>query len=294
MSAAPWSAGDAAASIALPADSVDCHHHVYDNRFPYDPDTKMRLPDATVAHYRQLQQRLGLQRNVIVQPSSYGTDNRCLVDALREFGNSARGVAVIDDSISEHELLSLHEVGVRGVRFNFSRPAGAGMELLGRIASRIAPLGWHVQVHTLGARYVALEPHLRALPVPLVIDHLGRVPQPDGVLHESFAVLRRLMERGDTWIKLSGAYHDSLIGAPLYADTGVMVRTWLDDAPDRVVWGTDWPHPAAIVGEKPMPDDAGLLDLFGEWTGNSALLKKVMVDNPCRLYGFGEPDATEN
>lgn len=294
MSAAPWSAGEAAASIALPAGSVDCHHHVYDNRFPYDPATKMRLPDATVAHYRQLQQRLGLQRNVIVQPSSYGTDNRCLVDALLAFGSSARGVAVVDDSISEAELQSLHDAGVRGVRFNFSRPAGAGMELLGRIAARIAPLGWHVQVHTLGAGYLTLEPHLSALPVPLVIDHLGRVPQPEGVRHESFAVLRRLMDRGDTWIKLSGAYHDSLIGAPSYADTGVMVRTWLDDAPDRVVWGTDWPHPAAIVGEKPMPDDARLLDLFGEWTGNSALLKKVLVDNPCRLYGFASPGATEN
>ncbi|MGS0892943.1 amidohydrolase family protein [Burkholderia stagnalis] len=294
MSAAPWSSGEAAANTALPVGSVDCHHHVYDNRFPYDPDTKMRLPDATVAHYRQLQRRLGLQRNVIVQPSSYGTDNRCLVDALHEFGSSARGVAVIDDSISDHELQFLDEAGVRGVRFNFSRPAGAGMELLGRIAARIAPFGWHIQVHTLGAGYVALESHLRALPVPLVIDHLGRVPQPEGVQHESFAVLRRLMDRGDTWIKLSGAYHDSLAGAPHYADTGVMVRTWLDDAPERVVWGTDWPHPAAIVGEKPMPDDARLLDLFGEWAGDGALLKKVMVGNPCRLYGFAEPDSTEN
>lgn len=293
MSRAPWSAGDAPARLALPAGSVDCHHHVYDNRFPYDPDTKLRLPDATVADYRQLQRRLGLQRSVVVQPSSYGTDNRCLVDALQQFGSDARGIAVIDDQTSDDELQMLHEAGVRGIRFNLSRPAGAGIELLDRLAARIAPLGWHAQIHTLGAGYVALEASLAALPVPLVIDHLGRIPQPEGVQHEAFAVLRRLMERGRTWLKLSGAYHDSLVGAPSYADTGSMVRAWLKDAPERVVWGTDWPHPAAMIGEKPLPDDALLLDLLGEWAADSALLKTVLVDNPGRLYGFAAPAVME-
>lgn len=291
MSAAPWSAGDAPAMLALPAGSVDCHHHVYDNRFPYDPDTKLRLPDAAVSDYRQLQRRLGLQRSVVVQPSSYGIDNRCLVDALRQFGADARGIAVIGEQTSDEELQELHGAGVRGIRFNLSRPAGAGVELLDRLAARVAPLGWHAQIHTLGPGYVALEERLAALPVPLVIDHLGRIPQPEGTRHKGFAVLRRLVERGRTWIKLSGAYHDSVTGAPSYGDTGNMVRTWLKDAPERVVWGTDWPHPAAMIGEKPMPDDALLLDLFGEWVADNTLLKTVLVDNPCHLYGFVPPAA---
>lgn len=294
MSAAPWSAGDAPARLALPAGSVDCHHHVYDNRFPYDPETRLRLPDATVSDYRKLQRRLGLQRNVVVQPSSYGTDNRCLVDALGQFGADARGVAVIDERTSDAELQALHEAGVRGIRFNLSRPAGAGIESLDRLAARIAPLGWHAQIHTTGAGYVALEARLAALPVPLVIDHLGRIPQPDGLRHEGHAVLRRLMERGRNWIKLSGAYHDSLVGAPTYADSGDIVRDWLTDAPERVVWGTDWPHPAAMVGEKPMPDDALLLDLFGAWAADRALLETVLVDNPCALYGFAPPIIPDN
>ncbi len=291
MSAAPWSAGEAPATLALPAGSVDCHHHVYDNRFPYDPDTKLRLPDAAVSDYRQLQRRLGLQLSVVVQPSSYGTDNRCLVDALRQFGADARGIAVIGEQTSDEELQELHEAGVRGIRFNLSRPAGAGVELLDRLAARVAPLGWHAQIHTLGPGYVVLEERLAALPVPLVIDHLGRVPQPEGIRHKGFSVLRRLVERGRTWIKLSGVYHDSVTGAPSYGDTGNMVRTWLKDAPERVVWGTDWPHPAAMIGEKPMPDDALLLDLFGEWVADSTLLKTVLVDNPCHLYGFVPPAA---
>ncbi|MBN3847800.1 amidohydrolase family protein [Paraburkholderia sp. Ac-20342] len=281
-----WTAGDEPATLSVPPLSVDCHHHIYDNRFPYDPETSLRPADATVAQYRILQKRLGIFRSVVVQPSSYGTDNRCLVDALKQFGDNARGVAVIDSRTPDADIRAMHDAGVRGIRFNLSRPAGANIDQLEALARRIEPLGWHVQVHTLGAAYVQLEKYLAALPVPVVIDHLGRVPQPAGLSHEVFAVLRRLVDKGKTWMKLSGAYHDSLDGAPSYADTGRMVTEWLTSAPERVVWGTDWPHPAAMVGEKPMPNDARLLDLLGEWAPNSALIRKVLVDNPIALYGF--------
>jgi D-galactarolactone isomerase len=293
VTGAPWSAGEANARLTIPVGSVDCHHHIYDHRFPYDSETKMRPPEATVADYRRLQKRLGLQRSVVVQPSSYGSDNRCLVDALKQFGGDARGIAVIDQQTSDSELERLNDAGVRGIRFNLSRPAGAGVELMDRLCARIAPLGWHAQIHTFGRGYVALESKLAELPVVVVIDHLGRVPIPGGAQHEAFAVLRRLVDRGRAWIKLSGAYHNSLAGAPSYVDTGLMVSEWVKSAPDRVVWGTDWPHPAAMVGEIAMPDDAQLLDLLGEWVADSAMLQAILVDNPGRLYGFAAVDSRE-
>ncbi|WPB57173.1 amidohydrolase family protein [Xylophilus sp. GOD-11R] len=289
---APWSAGTAPATLVLPPGSVDCHHHIYDHRFPYAPDVSLRPPHADVAQYRQLQQRLGLQRSVVVQPSSYGTDNRCLLDALAQFGGRSRGIAVIDLQTTDTELRRMHEAGVRGIRFNLSRPAGAGMDLLAALADRIAPMGWHIQFHTLGGSYPAMEEALSRLPTTLVIDHLGRVPQPDSLHHPATGTLRRLVDQGRTWIKLSGAYHDSVDGAPGYADAGVLSRYWLQRAPERVVWGTDWPHPAAMVGEKPMPDDAQLLDLLGLWLPQENLLEQVMVGNPERLYDFQPTGAT--
>ncbi|WP_326540620.1 amidohydrolase family protein [Pseudorhodoferax sp.] len=286
MTAAPWSAGTEAARLAVPPGSVDCHHHVYDPRFAYASGVTLRPPAATVADYRVLQRRLGLARSVVVQPSSYGTDNSCLLDALQQFGDAARGIAVIDAATPDADLAALDAAGVRGIRFNLSRPAGAGTELLDALAARVAPLGWHVQVHASGDAYPALEPLLLRLPTPVVIDHLGRVPLPGGVAHAAFASLRRLVDAGRTWIKLSGAYHDSRDGAPGYADAGAMVRAWLVHAPERVVWGTDWPHPAAMVGEKPMPDDAQLLDLLADWMPQPQLLERILVANPERLYGF--------
>lgn len=283
---APWSAGTEPAKLRLPRGSVDCHHHIYDHRFPYDPEVSLRPPEASVADYRVLQRRLGLERSVVVQPSSYGTDNRCVVDALRSFGSAARGVAVIGLHTSRAELEELDAAGVRGIRFNLSRPGGAGIELLDQLAAIGASMGWHVQLHTSGDSYPELEPVLQRLPTALVIDHLGRIPQPGGSVHPAFAVLQRLVDAGKTWIKLSGAYHDTRVGAPSYQDAGEMVRSWLHHAPERVVWGTDWPHPAAMVGEKEMPDDALLLDLLGQWLPRGDLLRTVMVSNPERLYGF--------
>ncbi|HTJ92611.1 MAG TPA: amidohydrolase family protein [Pararobbsia sp.] len=286
MTSWPWTAGTERALTQVPPGSVDCHHHIYDTRFPYDANAGLRPPDATVEHYRALQKRLGLERSIVVQPSSYGTDNRCLVDALVQFGDQARGIAVIDEQTSNDALVALHSAGVRGIRFNLSRPAGAGIELLDTLARRIAPFGWHVQVHAMGAAYVQLEKPLAALPVPVVIDHLGRIPQPNGIAHASLDALRRLVDGGKTWIKLSGAYHDTLEGPPLYGDTGRMVSMWLARAPERMVWGTDWPHPAAMIGEKPMPDDAQLLDRLADWMPDSALIKRVLVENPETLYGL--------
>lgn len=262
---APWSAGSAYAKLYMPAGAVDCHHHIYDSRFPADPLADLQPQNATVQQYRVLQARLGVSRSVVVQPSTYGTDNRCLLDALATFGNDARGIAVVDTQVSDAQLRELDAAGVRGVRFNLARPAGATVQNLETIAKRIEPLGWHVQLHALADVYSELEPVLQRLPVTIVIDHMGRIPHPQGLAHPAWNVLRKLVEGGRTWVKLSGAYHDTKSGAPDYADTSAIARAWLDLAPEHMVWGTDWPHPSAMAGEKPLPDDAVLLDLLGVW-----------------------------
>ena len=287
MTAAIWSAGSGLPAVRLPEGSVDAHLHIYDARFPYDAQATLRPPEATVAHYRQLQARLGTTRCVLVQPSSYGTDNRCLVDALGQLGPDARGIAVIDDRTSERELRNMHDAGVRGIRFNLSRPAGAPVELLQALARRVEPLGWHVQVHAAGDAYPSLVPLLQALPTPIVIDHLGRIPPGDDPRkHPAWDPLRRLVDGGRTWVKVSGAYHDTRVGEPGYEDTGEICRAWLAQAPDRTVWGTDWPHVSALAGEKPLPDDALLLDLAVKWMPATMDLRTLFVDNPARLYGF--------
>ena len=285
-SPAPWSAGSAPAALALPAGATDCHHHIYDARVPVDPRATLRPADALVSDYRLLQKRLGTSRSVVVQPSTYGTDNRCLVDALHQMGDTARGIAVVDSDISQAELDRLHAAGVRGARLNLARPAGAAIEDIGTLARAVEPLGWHLQVHALGDSYVENIHWLRALPVPLVIDHLGRLPLPQGIDHPAFALLRALVDAGQTWIKLSGAYHDSTSGAPDYEDASSVFKAWLSIAPERMLWGTDWPHTAAMAGEKPMPDDARLLDLVGTWMPEKGIRDRILVDNPATLYGF--------
>lgn len=287
MSRAPWSAGETPPALHLPPGSVDAHHHVYDARFPYDPRAALRPAPATVADYRLLQRKLGLARSVVVQPSSYGTDNRCLVDALQQLGDASRGVAVVDPSFSDAQLAALDRVGVRGIRFNLSRPAGAAVDDMLALAQRVAPLGWHVQVHAFGPAYLGLGELLSRLPGTLVIDHLGRIDPASPERERILDVLRRLADNGRTWIKVSGAYHDTRSGAPSYADTGAIAADWLARYPERTVWGTDWPHPSSFAGDKPVPDDAQLLDRLADWLPGGAGLQRLLVDNPARLYGFG-------
>ncbi|WP_439548946.1 amidohydrolase family protein [Falsiroseomonas sp.] len=229
-------------------------------------------------------------RCVVVQPSTYGTDNACLLDALGQLGRIARGVAVVDGRVPDAELRAMDAAGVRGLRFNMTRIGGAGVEVLEALAKRVAPLGWHLQLHTMPEGHVALGDALKRLPLPLVIDHLGRLGAPGWQDHPAWALLRGLVDAGNTWVKLSGAYHDTRVGAPACADTGAVLRAWQQAAPQRVVWGTDWPHPAATTGEKPLPDDAQLLDLLADWVPSETERQLLLVDNPASLCGFAETD----
>lgn len=263
----------------LPAGAADCHHHVYDPRWPVDPRATLRPSGGTVAEYRALQRRLGLRRHVVVQPSTYGTDNTGLVEALAVFGDEARGVAVVDASVSDAELSRLDRAGVRGIRFNLRLPAGAEPDALSALAARVGELGWHVQLNAGADQLVALRPVLEGLAAPLVLDHLGHLPSPH---HPGFEAVQRLVGSGRAWVKLSGAYIGSAVGAPTYADRGAVARALAALAPERLVWGTDWPHPS----EQEPPDTAGLLRLVADWAPDEAVRRRILVDNPEVLYGF--------
>jgi predicted TIM-barrel fold metal-dependent hydrolase len=244
-----------------------------------------RPDDATTDDYRALMRRLGIARHVLVQPSAYGADNRCLLDALAAFGGDTRAVAVVDAAVADATLKRLDRFGVRGLYFNFAPSNGATMAtMIEPLARRIAPLGWHVEVNVWAADLPPLLPVLARLPTPIVLDRFGHVPEPEGPDHPLFAQIRRLIDSGKTWIKLVAPYDASKMGPPHYADSGALARAYIGAAPERVVWGTHWPHP----GEDAKPDDAAMFDLLSDWAPESATRNRILVKNPALLYGFPE------
>ncbi|HDR8908693.1 TPA: amidohydrolase family protein [Burkholderia multivorans] len=278
-----WSSGSERPAFRLPEGAIDCHMHIYDDRFPVAPGTTLRPPNATVAQYRSLQARLGVRRNVVVTPSTYGTDNRCTLAAIAQFGNDARGVAVVDSTVSDDELRSLDRGGIRAIRFNLSYPGATTLDMLAPLAARIADLGWHIELVVQGARLPGLERHLAELPCPLVIDHIAHVPQPGGLSSAAFRTVQRLVEKGNTWVTLSGPYVDSKTGAPAYEDVAPVAKTLIDMAPERMLWGTDWPHPTQKTDK---PDDASMLDVIAGWIGRPDWQRLIFVTNPTKLYRF--------
>ena len=259
--------------------------HVFDTRFAPSPHWQRSPPNAPVEAYRKLQRRIGTSRTVIVNPSTYGIDNRCTLDALAAFGDSARAIAVVGSDVTDGELQRMDALGVVGIRVNFVSPQSWGKttpELLAALARRIEPLGWHVQVFMLGDQIVESRNALRGLPVPLVIDHLGRVPPPTGIEDPAFAAVMSLLDHGNTWIKLSGAYMDSVVGPPGYGDMAPIAAAYIQAAPERVVWGSDWPHTTATESV----DDAALVDLLAQWAPDPTTRHRILVENPQTLYRF--------
>ncbi len=281
--AVKWSSGTERASLPAPTNATDCHHHIYDSRFPIDPKATLRPGDATVADYRALQRRIGTTRNVVVQPSTYGTDNRCMLDALAQFGAAARGVAVVDTSVSDDELARLNAAGVRGIRFNLVQTGATTVEMVAPLAARVGKLGWHVQIHALPTLIVANAALWRGLPCQAVFDHMGHPHEPGGASDPVVGLLCELARDGRAWVKLSGVYMDSKVGPPTYADCTAVARAYIAAAPARMVWGSDWPHPTEKTTK---PDDAILFDLLGRWAPDADVRTRILVDNPARLYGF--------
>jgi predicted TIM-barrel fold metal-dependent hydrolase len=251
-------------------------------RFPFIEQRSYTPDQATEAEYEDMLDALGVERRVIVQPSVYGLDNTCTLAAVRAFGiHRARAVAMFDASASDAELHRLNEVGVRGVRFITMAKGGAPLDQLAAVARRIAPLGWHIQMYVTPEVWRDLYPLIVRLPVPVVMDHMGQVT-PDRVSGDAgLDAILRLLDSGRAWIKLIG-YRVSLAGAP-YHDVKPLAQTFLRHAPERCLWGSDWPHPN-LSGY--MPDDGELLDLLLDWAPDPDVRRRVLVDNPASLYGF--------
>jgi predicted TIM-barrel fold metal-dependent hydrolase len=269
-----------------PPGACDCHAHVFgpQDRYPYVAGRTYTPPDCPLPAYRRMLDTLGLARCVLVQPSVYGADNRLMMACLDELGAAARGVAVMSPRATDAELEALHARGVRGLRLNLIYSGGGvGLGDAEALAARIAPLGWHLQFLVDVSATPDLRRRLARLPVPCVIDHMGHLPAAKGVRDAGFRDLLDALAEGRTWVKLSGAYRMTALADPPYDDVRPMAEALIAANPDRLVWGSDWPHPALHV---PMPNDGTLLDLLAAWAPDALLRRRILVDNPARLYGF--------
>lgn len=269
-----------------PPGAVDAHCHVFGpgNVFPYAAERKYTPCDASTERLFALRDHLGFARNVIVQATCHGNDNRALVDALVHSGGMARGVASVSRDISDAELLDLHAAGVRGTRFNFVKRLVdfTPREVLAEIAQRIAPLGWHVVVYFEAQDLPELWDFFASLPTVVVVDHMGRPDVSKPVDGPEFGLFMRLLrEHPNVWSKVSCPERLSLSGPPAYDDVVPFARRLVETFPDRVLWGTDWPHPNM---KSHMPDDGVLVDYIPRIAPTAALQRALLVDNPMRLY----------
>lgn len=242
-----------------------------------------------------LQRRIGTTRNVVVTPAPYVGNNGVTLDALAKFGPNARGIAAVHPDVTDKELKLLNESGIRGIRLSLASPAAAysTVAMIEPLAKRVNDLGWHVQLFMRGDQIAAIGDVLNRIPTPIVFDHMGVLPQPDGVNHPAFNIIRGLIDKGRTWVKLSGAYNEAKIepsGAVVLSNTTIfaaaskVAQAYVNFAPERMVWGSDWPHPSFSATEK--PDDAVLFDLLAEWAPDEATRHRILVENPESLYGF--------
>jgi D-galactarolactone isomerase len=284
----PNSTGTAPPKLTAPANACDCHMHIYDPaRFPMPPSKRVAPSTATVADYRLLQNRIGTTRVVVVQPRNYATENAVTLDALAQFAPNARGIAVVHPTVTDVELKRFNQAGIRGIRFSLGDPATAVVkpDMVEPLAKRVVNFGWHVQLNVEGEQIVEFEAMLRRLPTQLVFDHLAHPPLPAGIDHRSHAIVRDLIDKDRAWVKLSGAYSNSKVGPPSYPEATTIAQAFVKAAPERLVWGSDWPHPGV---RETKPDDALLFDLLTEWAPEEATRNMILVRNPEVLYGFSK------
>lgn len=271
--------------FAVPKNACDCHAHIIGpvSRFPFVEPRSFTPPEAPVSDYAPMLKTLGIARNVIVQPSVYGTDNSCTLAALIELGlDRARGIAAVEQSVSMSELRELNAAGFNGARFITMAKGGTPIEQLEGVAKKIAPLGWHIELFVPANAWPDLYSKLRELPVPVVLDHMANITPDRKADDPTLTAVMKLLETGRFWVKLCG-YRVSLSGYP-YADVTPVARRFVQHALERCVWGTDWPH-TNIEGH--MPDDGELVTLLSEWVSDEAALHRILVQNPAELYGFG-------
>jgi predicted TIM-barrel fold metal-dependent hydrolase len=265
--------------------ACDAHCHIFGPaaKFPFDPKASYHPPDSPFEGLQKLHKILGFERAVIVHASCHGSDMRATLDGIARSGGKYRGTAIIDESYGDKEFQRMHDGGIRGVRFNFVQHLGGrpDMNFFGRTIERLKEMGWHLILHLDSKDLVEFRDVFMKIPVPMVIDHMGRVVAAQGLEQEPFKVLLDFMKNQNTWVKVTGAERVSSKGPP-FDDAVPFARALIAAAPDRILWGTDWPHPNVKV----MPNDGDLVDLFPRMAPEAELQYKILVANPARLYGF--------
>ena len=268
--------------LPTPPNACDTHMHIYEPGYQLRPEASHPSQPGTLAHYREVQKKLGLTRTVIVAPSGYGADNTCTLEAMAKLGSSARGVAIVDPAAPDAEIDRLTKGGMRGIRYHM-RGGVLTWDTMPRMAARVAAFGWHVQLQCESRELSEHEAIITRLPCDLVIDHMGRFDAATPADDKDWRLLMKLLATGRCWVKLSGPYYGSKSGPPLYADKARIAKELIKAAPERMVWASNWPHPSY---KKNFPDEGKLLDTLAEWTQDEALRKKILVTNPAKLYGF--------
>jgi predicted TIM-barrel fold metal-dependent hydrolase len=281
---------------AMPAGAIDVHNHIVGPmaKYPMAPGRAYTPPEASVAQLRALRTQMGVPRNVIVQPSFYGFDNSCLVDALSQLGTSARGIAVVPQDVTDAELQRLARAGVTGVRLNLATagvrdPTAATIALTG-FAPRFVALNWHIQINTEPSVIAAIAPTVGNLKVPVVFDHMGNLEAERGIDQPGFGALVELVKGRNTYVKLSAPYN--LSKRADWADVAPFAKALIAAGPDRMLWGTNWPHPGNARGDiaqitpYQVVDNPRLLIAFAQWCPDAAMRKTILVDTPQRLYRF--------
>ncbi len=274
--------------FALPADACDTHAHVFGpaERYPYQANRGYTPPDALDSAYDALHRTLGVARGVLTQPSVYGVDNRRMLDAVARQPKRLRAVAAVDAAVTDAELARLDKAGVRGIRVNLVDKGGMPFESFTdvvRMAERIARLGWHLELLVHAHDYPDFARTMRALPVDIVVGHLGYMPTACGLDHTGFREFLALVAEGRCWVKLTAPYRITAERTVPYADVAPFARRLIETRPDRMLWGSDWPHVACKL---PMPNDGDMLSLLADWAPDATVRKRILFDNPARLYSF--------
>jgi D-galactarolactone isomerase len=270
-------------SVKVPPGACDTHMHFYDTKIPGAPGTF--LPgDFKVPEYQALQKRLGLERVIVVQPNAYADDNTVTLNAMKEFGKGAKGVAVVKADVKDAELERLTRAGMCAVRIMTLHGGMLGFDVMDKVVARVHPFGWHANVQLDGRELPGYEAQIRRLPGKFVIDHTGKFLEPVSPDSKEFRCLLNLVDTGRCWVKLSAPYETSKTGAPRYEDVSALARALVTKAPERMLWASNWPHPG---NRKPAPpDDQALLDLLADWAPDAKTQKKILSDNPAELYGY--------
>ena len=275
--------------IQLPKGSIDTHVHVFEKRYPLSPGRGYNPPESTLADLKHLHETLGIDRVVFTQPSVYGVDNSAIMDGMgalnTDMPDRARAVLAITMDVTDEELGAFDAAGARGVRLNTDNKGGMPIELhqIPELAARIAPFGWHIELLFPGKDMLDLMPTFKGLKVPISVGHFAYQPATAGVSAPGFQALLELVREGNTWVKISGANRVSATDLPPYDDVKPMAHALIEAAPDRLMWGTDWPHPNKY---KVNPNDGDLVNAFGDWVRDEDMRRKIMVDTPAALYRF--------